>query len=105
MTKNKQSTFLCVSVYDGVARTPPRRTIQNIVNKYTFAIFNCKSPHKLRHSFAVNYICSGGDITLLLRSDIKTTSLILTCLQKMVKKSWMKWLREGSCIIVYEAGT
>ncbi len=76
----KQSPFLFVSVYGGVVRPLSRRAIQNIVNKYTSAFFkNGKSPHKLRHSFAVDYIRSGGDIILLRdqlgHSDIKTTSL------------------------------
>ncbi|MEB2282398.1 tyrosine recombinase XerS [Lysinibacillus xylanilyticus] len=76
----KKSPFLFVSVYGGVVRPLSRRAIQNIVNKYTSAFFrNGKSPHKLRHSFAVDFIRSGGDIILLRdqlgHSDIKTTSL------------------------------
>ncbi|WP_447403062.1 tyrosine-type recombinase/integrase (plasmid) [Lysinibacillus sp. fkY74-1] len=75
----KNSLFCFVSVY-GVVRPLSRRAIQNIVNKYTSAFFrNGKSPHKLRHSFAVDFIRSGGDIILLRDqlgySDIKTTSL------------------------------
>ena len=59
-----------------------RRSIQNIVDKYTAAFNGSEkgmSPHKLRHSFAADYLRNGGNIVLLRdqlgHNDIKTTSL------------------------------
>ncbi|MGF9977332.1 tyrosine recombinase XerS [Viridibacillus arvi] len=77
----KDCPFLFVSGYGGSAKPLSRRAIQNIVNKYTaaFGQSNGISPHKLRHSFAVDFIRNGGDIILLRdqlgHNDIKTTSL------------------------------
>lgn len=56
------------------------RAIQYFVCKYTAAYFdNGVYPHKLRHSFAVDFVKNGGDITILRdllgHSDIQTTSL------------------------------
>ncbi|MBQ0140256.1 MAG: tyrosine recombinase XerS [Kurthia sp.] len=71
--------FLFVSAHKK-ARPLGIRAIQYLVEKYTGAYFQTGVyPHKLRHSFAVAYIKSGGDISvlrdLLGHSNIETTSL------------------------------
>ncbi|RKJ72209.1 tyrosine recombinase XerS [Butyricicoccus sp. 1XD8-22] len=77
-----QSPFLFVTNYGNGVTALSRRAIQNMVNKYTAAFSRSSkgiSPHKLRHSFAVDFIRNGGDIILLRdqlgHNDIKTTSL------------------------------
>ncbi|GEL05509.1 tyrosine recombinase XerS [Rummeliibacillus stabekisii] len=88
----KDSPFLFVSVYGGTAKALSRRAIQNVVNKYTaaFGQSNGISPHKLRHSFAVDFIRNGGDIILLRdqlgHNDIKTTSLYTNMANKDSEK-------------------
>lgn len=73
--------FLFVTLYGGTARPLSRRSIENLVNKYTaaFAQGEGMSPHKLRHSFAADFIRNGGNIVLLRdqlgHSNIETTSL------------------------------
>lgn len=73
--------FLFVTNYGGGVTPLSRRAIQNIVNKYTAAFSKSSgiSPHKLRHSFAVEFIRSGGNIILLRdqlgHNVIETTSL------------------------------
>ncbi|HWJ80096.1 MAG TPA: tyrosine recombinase XerS, partial [Niallia sp.] len=79
--KAVDSPFLFVTNYGGGVTPLTRRAIQNIVNKYTAAFSKSAgmSPHKLRHSFAVDFIRNNGDIVLLRdqlgHNDIKTTSL------------------------------
>lgn len=73
--------FLFVSLYQGIARPLSRRAMENIVKKYTKAYFDGSgvSPHKLRHSFAVDFIKNGGNLLglrdLLGHTDPKTSSL------------------------------
>lgn len=77
----KEVPFLFVSIYGGTARPLSRRAIENLVTKYTavFAQGEGMSPHKLRHSFAADFIRNGGSIVLLRdqlgHSNIETTSL------------------------------
>lgn len=76
------SPFLFITNYNGTVTPLSRKSIQNIVNKYTAAFSQNAgiSPHKLRHSFAVDYLRNGGGDIVLLRdqlghTDIKTTAL------------------------------
>lgn len=79
----EECEFLFVSLHKGEAHPLSRRSMENIVKKYTKAYFEGSgvSPHKLRHSFAVDFVKNGGDITvlrdLLGHSDTTTTSLYL----------------------------
>lgn len=76
-----ESPFLFVSLYKGVAQPLSRRAIEKIVAKYTGAFSESEgiSPHKLRHSFATDYIRSGGSLVLLRdqlgHSNFEATSL------------------------------
>lgn len=78
---SKEVPFLFVTLYGGDARPLSRRAIENLVSKYTaaFAQGEGMSPHKLRHSFAADFIRNGGSIVLLRdqlgHSNIETTSL------------------------------
>lgn len=80
-TGSKEVPFLFVTLYGGTARPLSRRAIENLVSKYTasFAQGEGMSPHKLRHSFAADFIRNGGNIVLLRdqlgHSNIETTSL------------------------------
>ena len=77
----KEVSFLFVTLYGGTVRPLSRRAIENLVTKYTaaFAQGEGMSPHKLRHSFAADFIRNGGNIVLLRdqlgHSNIETTSL------------------------------
>lgn len=78
---SKEVPFLFVTLYGGTPRPLSRRAIENLVTKYTaaFAQGEGMSPHKLRHSFAADFIRNGGNIVLLRdqlgHSNIETTSL------------------------------
>lgn len=78
---SKEVPFLFVTLYGGAARPLSRRAIEKLVTKYTaaFAQGEGMSPHKLRHSFAADFIRNGGNIVLLRdqlgHSNIETTSL------------------------------
>ena len=78
---SKEVPFLFVTLYGGTARPLSRRAIENLVTKYTAAFAQGEgiSPHKLRHSFAADFIRNGGNIILLRdqlgHSNIETTSL------------------------------
>ncbi|EIM08334.1 site-specific tyrosine recombinase XerS [Planococcus antarcticus DSM 14505] len=78
---SKEVPFLFVTLYGGTTRPLSRRAIENLVTKYTaaFAQGEGLSPHKLRHSFAADFIRNGGNIVLLRdqlgHSNIETTSL------------------------------
>lgn len=80
-TGSKEVPFLFVTLYGGTTRPLSRRAIENLVSKYTaaFAQGEGMSPHKLRHSFAADFIRNGGNIVLLRdqlgHSNIETTSL------------------------------
>ena len=80
-TGAKEVPFLFVTLYGGTARPLSRRAIEKLVTKYTaaFAQGEGMSPHKLRHSFAADFIRNGGNIVLLRdqlgHSNIETTSL------------------------------
>lgn len=80
-TGSKEVPFLFVTFYGGSTRPLSRRAIENLVTKYTaaFAQGEGMSPHKLRHSFAADFIRNGGSIVLLRdqlgHSNIETTSL------------------------------
>lgn len=73
--------YVFLSRYKGKAQPVSVRTIQNNLNKYTTAFTNGKSlsPHKLRHSFASEWLRSGGNLVLLRdqlgHSSIETTTL------------------------------
>lgn len=78
---SEEVPFVFVTLYGGVARPLSRRAIENLVTKYTAAFAQGKgmSPHKLRHTFAADFIRNGGNIVLLRdqlgHSNIETTSL------------------------------
>lgn len=80
-TGSKEVPFLFVTFYGGITRPLSRRAIENLVTKYTaaFAQGEGMSPHKLRHTFAADFIRNGGNIVLLRdqlgHSNIETTSL------------------------------
>ena len=80
-TGSKEVPFLFVTLYGGTVRPLSRRAIENLVSKYTaaFAQVEGMSRHKLRHSFAADFIRNGGNIVLLRdqlgHSNIETTSL------------------------------
>lgn len=80
-TGAREVPFLFVTLYGGAARPLSRRAIENLVSKYTAAFGQGEgmSPHKLRHSFAADFIRNGGNIVLLRdqlgHSNIETTSL------------------------------
>lgn len=70
---SKDIPYVFVTVYGKSCRPLSVRAIQDLVNKYTKA-FNSReefangkslSPHKLRHSFASEWIRNGGNIVLL----------------------------------------
>ncbi|MFL0366071.1 tyrosine recombinase XerS [Pseudobacillus sp. 179-B 2D1 NHS] len=73
--------YVFLSRYKGKAQPISVRTIQNNLNKYTTAFTSGKSlsPHKLRHSFASEWLRSGGNLVLLRdqlgHSSIETTTL------------------------------
>lgn len=77
----KEVPFLFVTLYGGITRPLSRRAIENLVTKYTaaFAQGEGMSPHKLRHTFAADFMRNGGNIVLLRdqlgHSNIETTSL------------------------------
>ncbi|AZV42983.1 tyrosine recombinase XerS [Peribacillus asahii] len=82
---SKQTPYVFVSKYAGASRPLSVRAIQNLVNKYTGA-FNSQeqfdsgqslSPHKLRHSFATEWIKNGGNI-ILLRDQLGHNSIETT---------------------------
>ncbi|MFS0883321.1 tyrosine recombinase XerS [Virgibacillus sp. 6R] len=77
----KNFPFVFVSVYGKETKAISVRTIQNLVDTYSKAFTGGKalSPHKLRHSYASEYISRGGGNIILLRdqlghSSIETTS-------------------------------
>lgn len=78
---SKEVPFLLVTLYGGTVRPLSRRAVEKLVTKYTaaFAQGEGMSPHKLRHSFAADFIRNGGSIVLLRdqlgHSNIETTSL------------------------------
>lgn len=78
---SKEVPFLFVTLYGGTSRPLSRRAIENLVTKYTAAFVQGEgmSPHKLRHSFAADFIRNGGNLVLLRdqlgHSNIETTSL------------------------------
>ncbi|WP_163537233.1 tyrosine recombinase XerS [Gracilibacillus sp. YIM 98692] len=79
--------YVFVTKYQGKHRPISVRTIQNMVIKYTkafksqgmFQTGKGLSPHKLRHTFATDWIKNGGELVMLRdqlgHSDISTTSL------------------------------
>ncbi|MGG4412170.1 tyrosine recombinase XerS [Niallia taxi] len=78
--------YVFVSKYKGMVQPLSVRSIQTLVNKYTkefyaqneFSTGKGLSPHKMRHSFANDWILQGGDIITLRdqlgHSSIETTS-------------------------------
>ena len=78
---SKEVPFLFVTLYGSTALPLSRRAIENLVTKYTaaFAQGEGMSPHKLRPSFAADFIRNGGNIVFLRdqlgHSNIETTSL------------------------------
>ncbi|MFE7064236.1 tyrosine recombinase XerS [Sutcliffiella sp. NPDC057660] len=89
-TDNDPYVFL--TKYNGGAQPISVRAIQNLINKYTKAFNEGKilSPHKLRHTFASEWIRTGGNIVLLRdqlgHSSIETTSLYTNLSQEERKK-------------------
>lgn len=82
----KSVPYVFLTKYGGEYRPISVRAIQNMVIKYTKAFkandfYEGKglSPHKLRHTFATDWIKNGGELVLLRdqlgHSDISTTSL------------------------------
>lgn len=61
-----EDVYVFLSKYKGKAQPISVRTIQNNIKKYTKA-FSGKtlSPHKLRHTFASEWLRSGGELVLL----------------------------------------
>lgn len=74
------SPFCFITDYKGI-RPLSSRAVQKLVHKYTGAFSSDKgiSPHKLRHSFAADYIRKGGELILLKgqmgHRNIETTTL------------------------------
>lgn len=90
--------YVFVTKYGGRFRPISVRAIQNLVNKYTKA-FNSRnefstgkglSPHKLRHTFASDWIKSGGDLILLRdqlgHNTIETTTKYTNLSSKETRK-------------------
>lgn len=90
--------YVFVTKYAGEIRPISVKSIQNLTNKYTKA-FNSRSefstgkglsPHKLRHTFAAEWIQNGGDIILLRdqlgHNTIETTSMYTNLSDKASEK-------------------
>lgn len=83
---SNQEPYVFVTKYNGKAQPISVRAIQNLVGKYSqsfnsqeeFAKGKALSPHKLRHTFASEWIRSGGNLVLLRdqlgHSSIETTT-------------------------------
>lgn len=76
-----KDVYVFLSKYKGQAQPLSIRAIQNNINEYTSAFTSGKSlsPHKMRHSFATDWLRNGGSLVLLRdqlgHSSIETTSL------------------------------
>lgn len=76
-----RDVYVFLSKYKGQAQPLSIRAIQNNINEYTSAFTSGKSlsPHKMRHSFATDWLRNGGSLVLLRdqlgHSSIETTSL------------------------------
>jgi site-specific recombinase XerD len=84
---NHNVPYVFLTKYNGAAQPISVRAIQNLVGKYTMA-FNSQggdfasgkalSPHKFRHTFASEWIRTGGNLVLLRdqlgHSSIETTT-------------------------------
>ncbi|OMP66262.1 tyrosine recombinase XerS [Domibacillus epiphyticus] len=76
-----KDVYVFLSKYKGQAQPLSIRAIQNNINEYTSAFTSGKSlsPHKMRHSFATDWLRNGGSLVLLREqlghSSIETTSL------------------------------
>ncbi|MFB7637665.1 tyrosine recombinase XerS [Peribacillus butanolivorans] len=92
------TSYVFVSKYAGTARPISVRAIQDLVTKYTIA-FNSQeefssgqalSPHKLRHTFASEWIKNGGNLILLRdqlgHNSIETTQKYTNLSSKESKK-------------------
>lgn len=78
---SEDQRYIFLTKYQGKANPISTRTIEENVHKYTKAFNSGKaiSPHKLRHSFASEWLRSGGNLVLLRdqlgHNSIETTSL------------------------------
>lgn len=76
-----RNVYVFLSKYKGQAQPLSIRAIQNNIHEYTSAFTSGKSisPHKMRHSFATDWLRNGGGLVLLRdqlgHSSIETTSL------------------------------
>ncbi|WP_078557216.1 tyrosine recombinase XerS [Bacillus alkalicellulosilyticus] len=86
--------YVFVTNYNGTVKPISVRAIQNLVQRYTKAYNKGQrhlSPHKLRHSFAGEYLKNSGGNMILLRdqlghNSIETTSLYTNLDRKEHKK-------------------
>lgn len=74
-----QEQYVFLTIYQGSARPIAVRSIQNLVEKYTKEFNKKMSPHKLRHTFAGDWIRNGGNLVKLRdqlgHNSIETTAL------------------------------
>ncbi|MDE5053291.1 tyrosine-type recombinase/integrase [Niallia taxi] len=81
----KSDIYVFVSKYKGMVQPLSVRSIQTLVSKYTkefyaqneFSTGKGLSPHKMRHSFANDWILQGGDI-ITLRDQLGHSSIEIT---------------------------
>lgn len=95
---SRQEPYVFVTRYNGKAQPISVRAIQNFVERYTraynspdeFTTGKALSPHKLRHTFATDWIKTGGDLILLRdqlgHNSIETTTKYTNMSTKETKK-------------------
>ncbi len=94
---NKQNKYVCLSKNGTILdRKNIDTMIKNICIKAGIVPI---SAHKLRHSFAKNFLSNGGNVVylkeLLGHSDIKTTMIYTNPYQKDIKENFIKGLQNA----------